>query len=211
MLCDSRQTIETSWDYMKIQMLSACAAALLLSTSALAAFKCVVDGKTTYQERPCDDDVQKKGGATVIAPPPRRADLISPGAVVTKQENAKRSAAVKSEYEPFARSAFAAYTEGRMMDYRDMACLRTRQMLSQPQGQAMTKNDSKAWAARRVRLDELETPSSPLGLTFKASEQLDSKKTWHRTPQQLFINVSLEIEDGKPCVTGFNEWSREIR
>ncbi len=196
---------------MKSQMLSGCVAALLMSANAHAAFKCVVDGKTTYQERPCDDDVQKKGGATVVAPPPKRADLISPGTVVTKQEDAKRSAAVKSDYEPLARNAFAAYTEGRMMDYRDMTCLRTRQMLSQPQGQAMAKNDSKAWAARKVRLDALEPPGSPLMLTFKASEQLDPKKTWHKTPHQLFVNITLEIEDGKPCVFGFSEWSREIR
>ncbi|MCE2723866.1 MAG: hypothetical protein ACK5YU_00495 [Burkholderiales bacterium] len=47
-------------------------------------------------------------------------------------------------------------------------------------------------------------------LTFKASEQLDPKKTWHKTPQQLFINITLEIEDDKPCVYGFSEWSRDI-
>ncbi|MFN7816727.1 MAG: hypothetical protein ACK5OQ_10855 [Burkholderiales bacterium] len=52
---------------------------------------------------------------------------------MSKQENAKRSANVKTEYEPFARSPFAACTEWRTMDYRDMTCLRTRQMLSKPQ------------------------------------------------------------------------------
>ncbi len=196
---------------MNLPLAATCAAALMLSFQPQAAYKCVVDGKTTYQERPCNDEVKKQGIEKVIAPPPRRADLISPGTVVTKEENARRSASVKSEYEPLVRNAFAAYTEGRMMDYRDMTCLRTRRMLSQPQGQAMASNDGKAWVARKVRLVELEPPSSPLILTFKASEQLDPKKTWHKLPQQLFINVSLEIEDGKPCVNGFSEWSREIR
>lgn len=196
---------------MKAKTVATCTAALLLSANVQAAYKCVVDGKTTYQERPCNDEVKKQGSETVLAPPPRRADLISPGNVVTKEENAKRSARVKSEYEPLARNAFAAYTEGRMMDYRDMTCLRTRRMLSQPQGQAIASNDGKAWAARKVRLVELEPPGTPLILTFKASEQLDPKKTWHKVPQQLFINVSLEIEDGKPCLNGFSEWSREIR
>ncbi len=64
--------------------------------------------------------------------------------MVSKQENAKRSANVKTEYEPFARSPFAACTEWRTMDYRDMTCLRTRRMLSKPQGQAMANNDGKA-------------------------------------------------------------------
>lgn len=196
---------------MKVQIAACCAAALLLSANVHAAYKCVVDGKTTYQERPCNDEVKKQGKETVVAPPPRRADLIGPGTVVTKEENAKRSAKVKSEYEPLARSAFTAYSEGRMMDYRDMTCLRTRQMLTKPQGQAMAVNEGKVWTARKVRLVELEPPNTPLLLTFKASEQLDPNKTWHKPPQQLYINVSLEIEDGKPCVGGFNEWSREIR
>ena len=196
---------------MKLHTAALCAAALLLSATAQAAYKCVVDGKTTYQERPCNDEVKAQGSEKVLAPPPRRADLIGPGTVVTKEENARRSASVKSEYEPLARNAFAAYTEGRMMDYRDMTCLRTRRMLSQPQGQSIAANDSKAWAARKVRLVELEPPSTPLMLTFKASEQLDPKKASNKRPQQLFINTSLEIEDGKPCVTGFSEWSRDVR
>lgn len=130
---------------------------------------------------------------------------------MSKEENARRSARVKSEYEPLARNAFAALTEGRMMDYRDTTCLRTRRMLSQPQGQTMVNNEGKVWAERKIRLMELEPPSTPLILTFKASEYLDPKKSWHRTPHQLYINVPLEIEDGKPCVNGFSEWSREIR
>ncbi len=186
-------------------------AAVLTSTNLYAAYKCVVDGKTTYQERPCDADVKKKGGESVVAAPPKRADLIGPGVVVSKEENAKRSASVKSEYEPLVRNAFAAYTAGRMMDYRDMTCLRTRRMLSQPQGQMMVTNEGKAWATRKVRLLDLEPPSVPTMLTFRASEELDPKKEWHRTPRQLFINVTLEIEDGKPCLNGFSEWSRDIR
>jgi hypothetical protein len=198
-------------DGMNIQSLTACALAVLMSANAHAAYKCVVDGKTTYQERPCDDDIKKKGGETVVAPPARRADLVSPGTVVTKEENAKRSASVKTDYEPLARSAFAAYTEGRMMDYRDMTCLRTRQMLSKPQAAAMISNEGKVWATRKIRLVELEPPSTPLMLTFKASEQVDANKNLNKTPKQLFVNVSLEIEDGKPCIAAFSEWSRDIR
>jgi|GEM_PF-2748682 len=186
-------------------------AAVMLASPAHAAFKCVVEGKTTYQERPCDDDVKKKGSESVVAEPPRRADLISPGGVVSKEENAKRSARVKSEYEPLVRNAFAAITQGRMMDYRDMTCLRTRQMLSKPQGQSVFTNDGKVWGARKVQLSELEPSNTPLMMTFKATEQRDPKTTWHRLPQQLFINVSLEIEDGKACVSGFSEWSRDLK
>lgn len=185
--------------------------ALLLSMNAHAAYKCVVDGQTTYQERPCGNDVKNRGGESVVAPPPRRADLVGSGGVVSKEENDRRSAKVKSEYEPLVRRAFAALIEGRMMDYRDMTCLRTRRAMSQPQGQTIFANEAKAWAQRKVRLTELEPPSTPLILTFKASEQLDPKTTWHRTPRQLYFNVPLEIEDGKPCVNGFSEWSREIR
>lgn len=196
----------------KNTMTAAFAAALLLLTANLhAAYKCVVDGRTSYRERPCDNEVRSRGGESIIAPPPRRADLAGPGNVVSKEENERRGARVKTDYEPLARKAFAALTEGRMMDYRDMTCLRTRRLLSQPQGQTIFNNEGKAWAERKVRLTELEPPTSPLVLTFKASEHLDPKKNWHRTPRQLYINVPLEIEDGKPCVNGFSEWSRDIR
>lgn len=184
------------------------AVALFASPQLHAAYKCVVEGRTTYQERPCDTAVRNKGGESIVAPAQPRTDNAG---VVSKEENERRSARVQSEYEPLARKAFAALTQGRMMDYRDMTCLRTRRMLSQAQGQSVTVNDGKAWAERKVRLMELERPSDPLTLTFKATEQLDPKKTWHRTPQQLYINAPLAIEDGKPCVNGFSEWSREIR
>ena len=46
---------------MKIQLAVTCAAILFMSANGDAAYKCVIDGKTTYQERPCDDDVKKKG------------------------------------------------------------------------------------------------------------------------------------------------------
>lgn len=184
------------------------AVALLASNHVHSAYKCVVDGRTTYQERPCDNDVRKKGGESIVAPAQTRTDA---SGVVSKEENERRSGRVKSEYEPLARKAFSALTQGRMMDYRDMTCLRTRRMLSQTQGQSITSTDGKAWAERKVRLLELEPTADPLTLTFKAAEQLDPKKTWHRTPQQLYINAPLAIEDGKPCVNGFSEWSREIR
>lgn len=187
------------------------AVTLLSGTHAHAAYKCVVDGRTTYQERPCDNDVKRKGGESIVAPAQTPGGAAGPPGVVSKEENARRSARVKSEYEPFARNAFAALTQGRMMDYRDMTCLRTRRTMSQPQGQTIIGNEGKAWAERKVRLQDLEPLSSPLILTFKASEQLDPKKTWHRTPQQLFMNVLLDIEDGKLCLNGFSEWSREIR
>lgn len=184
------------------------AIALFASAHGHAAYKCVVEGRTTYQERPCDSDVRKKGGESIVAPAQARTDT---SGIVSKDENEKRSGRVKSDYEPLARKAFAALTQGRMMDYRDMTCLRTRRMLSQAQGQSITSTDGKAWAERKVRLLELEPISDPLTLTFKAAEQLDPKKTWHRTPQQLYINAPLGIEEGKPCVNGFSEWSREIR
>ena len=42
------------------RLLPLLAASMLLASPAHAAFKCVVDGETTCQERPGDDDVKKR-------------------------------------------------------------------------------------------------------------------------------------------------------
>jgi hypothetical protein len=38
----------------------ACAATLFIGSNAYAAYKCVVDGTTAYQERPFDDELKKR-------------------------------------------------------------------------------------------------------------------------------------------------------
>ncbi len=185
--------------------------AVLAAAPAHAAYKCVVDGTTTYQERPCDQDIRKKGGETIVAPPPRRADLIGDLPTVSKAENDRRKGLVKSELEPFARSAFAALKEGRIMDYRDMSCLRLRQSMKRPAIKEMLKGEGVSFTKRQIVLGKLEPGQVPEMMTFQATEFKEPGKTWHRPPEQLYVNITLEWESGRLCSNGISTWSKEIR
>jgi hypothetical protein len=184
---------------------------LLISLPAEAAYKCVVDGTVTYQERPCDQDVKKKGGETVIAPPPRPADLVGDLPTISKAESDRRKSLVKTELEPYARSAFAALKDGRMIEYRDMTCLSLRRSLTKPEIKEMFKREGESFTKRQIVLGKLEPSNVAEMMTFQATEVKDPSKTWHKPPEQLFVNISLAWEEGKLCANGISTWSKEIR
>lgn len=187
------------------------ATAALITFPAHATFKCTVDGKVSYQDAPCADDVKQKGGQSVIAPPSRKSDLIGEGQTTSKAENDRRSGTIKSELEPLARNAFAAYKAGRMTEYRDMACLDLRRALSKPQVIQMLKMESASYTERKIELGKLEPSQIAEMLTFLATEVKDPKKNLQRSPEQLYVNMTLASEDGKPCLRGLSSYSKEIR
>ncbi len=190
------------------------AATAFISIAALpahAVFKCTVDNKVTYQDTPCANEVKQKGGQAEIAPPPRKNDLISGPTATSKAENDRRTGTIKSELEPLARNAFAAYKSGRMMEYRDMSCLDLRRALSKPQLLDALKLEGASYATRKIELGKLESAPVAEMLTFLATEVKDPSKTWHRPPEQLFVNMTLAFEEGKPCIRGMSSYTKEIR
>ena len=93
---------------MKPLILCFATAGLLLNLPVVAAtFKCVVDGKTAYQETPCSDEVKTRGAQSVITAPSKKADSWR-SEVTSGTENKRRDGLVKSDLEPRAREAFAA-------------------------------------------------------------------------------------------------------
>jgi hypothetical protein len=98
-----------------------------------------------------------------------------------------------------------------MMEYRDMACLDLRRSLTKPEHLQMLKREAADYAERKIELGKLEPIDVAEFLTFRATEVKDARKTWHRPPEQLFVNILLRFEQGKPCVTGVSTYAKEIR
>ncbi len=168
---------------------------LILSFPAAAAFKCTVDGKTTYQETPCNDDVKTRGAQSVISTQSNRGSSF--GEVTSGAENKRRDGLIKSDLEPRAREAFSALKGGKAMAYRDMLCLRARQLLGHPAMKDSIKNTAADLTSRSVEINAV-TNSSNSSVSFST---LPNKAASSKNSNQSFVHVHFNWEDGKPCVT----------
>lgn len=191
---------------MRIVTIAFLAAATWIALPAHAIFKCTVDGKATYQEKPCDEDVKKKGGESSVAPPSRRGDLITPQET-SKAENDRRRSVSKSDLEPLARNAFAALKGERMMDYRDMTCRGARAAMNNQNYASGMKREGQDYARRRIDLGKAEV-SDELGSTFLATEEKDPAKA--QKSEQLYVRVNVEWEEGKACVGNIQVYSKPL-
>jgi hypothetical protein len=168
---------------------------LILSFPAAAAFKCTVDGKTTYQETPCSDDVKTRGAQSVISTQSNRSS--SSGGITSGAENKRRDGLIKSDLEPRAREAFNALKGGREMAYRDMLCLRARQLLGHPAMKDSVKNTAADYTKRNVEIDTVKSSSNnSVSFTTLPNKALNNKNN-----NQSFVHVHFDWESGKPCVT----------
>lgn len=183
------------------------AAATCITLPAHAIFKCTVDGKATYQEKPCDDDVKRKGGESTVAPSSRRGDLITPQEN-SKAENDRRRSVSVSDLEPLARNAFAALRGGRVMDYRDMTCRGARAAMNKPDYASGMKREGQDYANRRMELGKAEV-SDEMGSTFLATEEKDLTRA-QKQAEQLYVRVNLQWEEGKACVGNIQAYSKPV-
>jgi hypothetical protein len=179
---------------MKPLILAFALTPLLITMPATAAFKCTVDGKTTYQETPCSDDVKTRGAQSVIATPSKKTD--SERGEISATENKRRDALVKSDLEPRAREAFGALKGGRTMAYRDMLCLRSRQLLSRPEMANALKDAASDYTKRNIEITTVKNASSG-GVSFNTVPKTPEKKN----SSQTVVHVHFDYEGDKPCVT----------
>jgi len=179
-----------SWQFIAVLFIGV----LVPDAVVAASYKCVIDGKTTYQDRPCGDDVSTRGKAQTLSPPP-------PPRVVSKEESQRRDGVTRRQFEPVARSAFFATKEGRLDDYMNMLCPQSRAALS-------AKGAEDAWKREGQRYAEAETEllASTLinqkGVTFAIK---NAPSTTPGAPGQRQVRVHFLWVDDEPCVTGIDE------
>ena len=191
-------------------------AALAISTistigvfSAYASpFKCIVDGKTTYQDAPCEADVKARGGESKVAAPPAANNRFADGiTTIDKKENTRRDALVKSNLEPLARETFAAVKAGQLQLYREKLCPKMRQTLIRPDVVAGFRQESADYTKRNTELVKVTSANSD-AVTFSATEANDAKLVSGK--ETLSVCVYFQWDNDTPCVTHMSSWRTTI-
>jgi hypothetical protein len=161
-----------------------------------ASYKCVVDGKTTYQGQPCAEQPKSRDAASVPATPPAAASGGYPGA--TRQDPARRDGATESAPEPMAREAFAAMKGGNIGAYGALLCPKPRAALSGKGSTEEFKSDGQGFTRSRTDLGKAVVLDRE-GVTFQATDAATTTGKDAKSPRT--IRVHFDWVDGKPCVT----------
>ena len=189
--------------------------AFLLSCLALplaahgAVYKCTVDGKTAYQQHPCDagaaqrevvpeTPAAKRSPAAVPSSPaqPPPAKATGPRAQATKGELAAAGR------EALARDAFNALKARDLAGFGVLLCDNARTNYARPDLKGVLPSAAAGIANRRTELGEvLVNEPSRVHFATTISEPGGSSTT--RVPDSPF-SVGLQREaDGRTCVSGF--------
>ena len=171
--------------------------ALAPLTAVAAPYKCLIDGKTTYQDRPCDPDNKEKGQMTGSGVQSKNNQTLSGTTVVTREENQRRAAIAKTDMVPLARQAFSAMVTGNMYAWADMLCPRVKQQFQRGLAE-MTRMQGASYAKRKVELVRT-TDVGPEGVTFLASEA-------DPAAGQRSLRVHFDWYDGRPCLLNISDY-----
>ena len=112
----------------------------------------VVDGKTTYQDRPCDPTDKDKGMMTSDTVQSKNNRTLTGITVVSREENLRRAALAKRELEPLARDAYAAMRDGNMNAWAQMLCPQVKLTFQRGPLAGMVKQQGAGYAKRKVEL-----------------------------------------------------------
>lgn len=168
-----------------------------------ALHKCVVDGKTQYQDRPCSDEVSQRGTSSMIGASGVTYGHTGPATSAARLESARRDMLAKGGLEMFARQAFAAFRSGQLPTYADFLCPKARAALREPLSAEKFRVEAQDHASRRVELLDA-TGLSRVDVTFPAREA-----TQRDMSEQRFVKASFDWPDGTPCLLGIESWSSQ--
>jgi hypothetical protein len=197
----ARIAVSDAGAFMPLPLLLALLA-LAPVTAVAAPYKCLVDGKTTYQDRPCDPDNKEKGQMTGSGVQSKNGQTLSGTTVVTREENQRRAAVAKTDMVPLARQAYGAMVTGNMYAWSDMLCPRVKQQFQRGLAD-MTRTQGVSYAKRKVELVR-PTDVSPEGVTFVASEA-------NPAAGPTSLRVHFDWYDGRPCLLNISHSGGEIR
>ena len=160
-----------------------------------ASYKCVVDGKTTYQGQPCSEDVKNRGTASAMTPAP--AGALAPGAAAAppKQELQRRDTAAKTELEPLARDAFAAIKAGNLSAYTALLCPKPRAAFANKAAADGFRSDGQGYVQSKTELLKAAEIDRE-GVTFVTAE---SAGYANKGPHM--VRIHFDWVDSKPCIT----------
>ena len=174
-----------------------------------AVYKCTVDGKTAYQQKPCDADATQREvvPATPVARPPPAAVPASRAEPAPAKAADPRTKAVKAELdapgrEALAREAFTALKSRDLARFNALLCDNARKNYARPEVRSVLPRAASGIASRRTELGAvLVNEPSRVHFATTISEQGGSSTT--RIPDMAFSVGLGRDADGRTCVSGF--------
>jgi len=170
-----------------------------------ASYKCVVDGKTTYQGQPCPEQAKSREALSAPATTPAAAGG-HPGA--TRQDPARRDGTTELAPEPMAREAFAAIKGGNVGAYSALLCPKPRAALSGKGPAEEFKSAGQGFARSKTALGKTVAIDRE-GVSFQAMDAAGSGGKDAKAPRT--IRVHFDWVDGKPCVMRLDGFAQTDR
>jgi hypothetical protein len=168
-------------------------------------YKCVVDGKTTFQQSPCDGSAPPRAAvpapsaapAVAPAPPPPTGARTAPAASRPQVSIAGLDPAGR---EALARQAFAQLKAREIDRLRTLLCAETNRNYSRPELKGVLDTFGKSLASHRSEIGEVLV-NEPHRVHFAMTEWDRDRASTDRRPALPF-SVSLKREaDGQTCVS----------
>lgn len=161
-----------------------------------ASYKCVLDGKTTYQGQPCSEDVKNRGSASPMAPA-AGGPLAPAGAAAgpPKQELQRRDMAAKTALEPLARDAFAAIKSGNLTAYTAMLCPKPRAAFATKAAADGFRSEGQGYVQSKTELIKAAEIDRD-GVTFVTAEAAG-----YASKGPHMVRIHFDWIDTKPCIT----------
>ncbi len=171
-------------------------------------YKCVVDGKTTFQQSPCDGSAPPRAAVPAPSATPAAAPAPPPstGARSAPAPAASRPQVTIAELDPAGREALArqafAQLKAREIDrLRTLLCAETNRNYSRPELRNVLDTFGKSLAAHRSEIGEVLV-NEPNRVHFTMTEWDRDRASTDRKPALPF-SVGLKREtDGRTCVSG---------
>ena len=175
-------------------------------------YKCVVDGKTTFQQSPCDGSAPPRAAvpapsaappAPPVAPPPTGARTAPASSA---RPTAPRPQVTIAELDPAGREALArqafAQLKAREIDrLRSLLCDETNRNYARPELKGVLDTFGKSLATHRSEIGEVLV-NEPSRVHFAMTEWDRDRASTDRKPALPFSVGFKRETDGRTCVSG---------
>ena len=177
-----------------------------------AVYKCVVDGKTTFQQSPCDGSAPPRAVVPApVAAPPAAPSTPSPTGARTPPAPSARSTASRPQVtiaeldaegrEALARQAFAQLKAREIDRLRSLLCAETDRNYARPELKGVLDTFGKSLAAHRSEIGEVLV-NEPTRVHFAMTEWDRDRASADRKPALPFSVGFKRETDGRTCVSG---------
>lgn len=180
-------------------------------TAQADVYKCVVDGKTTFQQTPCDGSAPPRAAIPATPPAAAAPPAEPPAGNRTAPASSARSTAPRPQVtiaeldtagrEALARRAFALLKAREIPSLHSIMCAETVRNYVRPELKNVLDTFGKSLAAHRSEIGEVQV-NEPHRVHFAMTEWDRDRASTDRKPALPF-SVGLKREaDGRTCVSG---------